>query len=143
MSLMLGLAATAMAVAPPLPAALCAAAARYDKAQVDGDGPALRRLLADDYLLANSGGMVEDKPEFIRDLTAAGYKLEPFRIMKPVTRVWTGGAVLGGIVRLRGREDGTAFDACLRFADVWSLRRGEWKVAYSQAARLKDAACAG
>ena len=124
-----------------LPHALRAAVAGYDDAQVKGDGPALRRLLADDYLLVNSAGVVESKDDFIKDLTSPGTKLDPFTVVSPIIRLWQHGAVMGGVARLttRGKE-GTS-SACIRFADIWSLRSGRWQVAYTQAAHVRDLDC--
>ena len=42
----------------------------FDLAQVKSDGEALKRLLADDYLLINSQDKREDKAQFIADYTA-------------------------------------------------------------------------
>jgi len=74
--------APAAATAPhaSLPPALARAVAAFDRAQVEGDGAALQRLLADDYVLFNSRARVENKADFIRDYTAPGYSLKPFTV---------------------------------------------------------------
>ena len=123
------------------PPALAEAMRAYDKAQVDGNGRALQHLLAGDYLLVNSGGQVEDKAQFIADQKAPGYRLNPYVVRAPVLRVWSGGAVAGGVARLTGTDGGKPFSACLRFADVWSLRKGRWQVAFTQASRADPASC--
>lgn len=136
-------ATAAGAAAPPsaLPPSLAAAARAYDAAQVKGDGRLLRRLLADDYLLVNSGGGVQTKEQFIADLTAPGYELNPYVVRRPIERIWPGGAVTGGVVRLTGQEGEKAFDACLRFADVWALRARRWQVIYTHVSREDAASC--
>lgn len=56
------LAATVVnAATAKLPADLARAAAGYDRAQIDGDGAALERLLAKDYRRVNSRGEVEPR----------------------------------------------------------------------------------
>ena len=50
-----------------LPAELRQAAADFDRAQLHSDAAELQRLLADDYVLYNSQGRIEDKADFIRD----------------------------------------------------------------------------
>ncbi|WP_136258791.1 nuclear transport factor 2 family protein [Rhodanobacter lindaniclasticus] len=119
-----------------LPADLAAAVAAYDRAQVSGDGQALARLLADDYVLMNSRLQVEDKAEFIRDCTAPDWKLQPFVVEQEVVRHWRHGAVLGGVATLQGMSDGAPFKVRLRFADIWRERDGRWQVVYSQASRV-------
>ena len=119
-----------------LPRDLASAAAAYDRAQVQGDGPALSRLLADDYVLVNSGAKVETKAQFIADSTTPGDTLKPFTVEDEVVRVWTDGAVLGGAVTLEGVSGGQAFKARLRFADVWARRDGRWQVVFTQVTKI-------
>ncbi len=118
-----------------IPPDLVAAAAAYDKAQIDGNRAELERWLADDYLLINSSGKSETKAELIADYTAPGFDLEPFTVERPVERVWSDGAVMGGIATLRGTDGGKRYEARLRFADVWAKRGGRWQVIYTQVAK--------
>ncbi|MCX7513192.1 nuclear transport factor 2 family protein [Frateuria hangzhouensis] len=119
-----------------LPPALATAVAAFDRAQVDGDGAALQRLLADDYVLFNSRARVEDKADFIRDYTAAGYSLKPFTVEEEVVRHWPGGAVLGGVATLEGTSEGKPFKVRLRFADIWREQDGRWQVIFTEATRV-------
>ncbi len=135
------IAVVAIASHPVPGTSLDRAVADYDLAQQKGDGPALRRLLADDYLLVNSGGAVETKAEYIADLTAPDFRMEPFEVLRLVSRPWSGGAVRGVVALLSGTSGGHAFSGCLRFVDVWRLAGGKWQVAYSQAAKEDAAAC--
>lgn len=128
--------------AVPSPPALDRAVANYDRAQTAGNRAALERLLADDYVLVSSSGDTEDKRAFVADLTAPDYHLAPFTVLRPVERTWNGGAIRGGVARLSGTAAGKPFQACLRFVDVWRHEASGWRVAYSQAARLADNACA-
>lgn len=125
------------------PAGLDAAVRRYDLAQIASHRAELEALLADDYLLVNSAGEVEDKRQLIADQMAPGYKLEPFMVVHPVERRWRDGAVMGGLAALHGRSGGESFSVCLRFADIWRLRAGRWQVVYTQAARAKPQECSG
>lgn len=130
------------AAALAAPGSLESAVQQYDEAQIRGDRAALERLLADDYLLTNSGGDVESKSQFIADLTDPNYHLEPYSVQRPVERTWRDGAIRGGVVRLKGTSGGKTFDACLRFVDVWRRQENGWRVAYSQAARIPSEGCA-
>ena len=121
-----------------LPADLAKAAHDYDQAQVTSNRAALERLLADDYVLHNSQGQVQDKTSFIADQVAPGYKLEPFKIEEPVEKVMGDTAILGGVARAKGTAGGQAFDVKLRFIDVWRKRDGAWKVVFSQATRVAN-----
>ena len=89
--------ASTTAYCADLPADLEKAVHDYDEAQIKGNRLELQRLLADDYTLLNSGGRIQNKAELIADYTAPGFKLEPFVVEQPIEKVWSDGAVMGGI----------------------------------------------
>ena len=124
-----------LANAANLPADLAKAVKDYDEAQIHGNKAELQRLVADDYTLVNSSGRIQTKAQLIADYTAPGYKIEPFEIMEPVEKVWNDGAVMGGVVDLRGTEGGKPFAVKLRFADIWAKRNGKWQVIYTHVSR--------
>jgi hypothetical protein len=124
--------------APPatsIPKDLAARVHAYDAAQVNGDKAALEDLLANDYVLINSRGQRETKADLIHDYTKPGFKLEPFVVEDPVELVWENGAVMGGVARVRGVDDGQAYDVRLRFSDIWAKRNGKWQVIHTLASR--------
>jgi ketosteroid isomerase-like protein len=118
-----------------LPPDLARAVAEFDQAQMHGDGKALARLLADDYVLVNSRALTENKADFINDYTAPGFKLDPYVVEDEIIRSWNDGAVLGGVATLQGTSDGKPFKARLHFADIWRKRDGRWQVIFTQAMR--------
>lgn len=126
----------ALAHAAPLPADLAAAAHAYDAAQVNGDRAALERLVADDYVLVNGAGQVQDKARLIADYLAPGFKLDPFTIEEPVEKVLGDTALLGGRVNMTGVDGGQRFAIVVRFVDAWAKRDGQWRVVYSQVTRV-------
>jgi ketosteroid isomerase-like protein len=130
-----GAASAADAKPGEVPADLAARVHAYDEAQVKGDKAALEDLVADDYVLVNSRGQRQSKADLIRDYTKPGFKLEPFVIEEPVEIVWSDGAVMGGVARIRGVDDGEAYDIRLRFSDIWAKRNGKWRVIYTHASR--------
>jgi ketosteroid isomerase-like protein len=130
---------TPMPAYPGVPADLAKAAAAFDLAQVKGDAAALKRLLADDFLLLNSQDKREDKAQFIADYANPGFTLEPFVIDDQVIKVWSDGAVLGGAVTARGMSDGKPYSIRLRFSDIWARRNGKWQVIYAHANHVAGA----
>ena len=132
-------AAQPMPVYPGVPADLAKAAADFDLAQVKSDAEALKRLLADDYLLVNSQDKREDKAQFIADYTAKGFTMEPFAIDDQVIKVWSDGAVLGGAVTMKGMSEGKPYSVRIRFSDIWAKRGGKWQVIYTHANRVAAA----
>jgi hypothetical protein len=124
-----------LADAAEIPADLAKAVHDYDEAQVHGNKSELQRLVADDYTLVNSTGRIQTKAELIADYTTPGYKIEPFKILEPVEKAWSDGAVMGGLVNLRGTDGGKPFAVTLRFADIWAKRNGKWQVIYTHVSK--------
>jgi hypothetical protein len=117
--------------AADLPADLAKAVKDYDEAQVHGDRAELERLLAPDYTLINSRGLVQGKADLVAEYTAPGYKIEPFVVREPIEKVWNDGAVMAGVATLKGIDGGKPFSMTLRFADIWAKRNGKWQVIYT------------
>jgi hypothetical protein len=134
-SLIAALSCLSLADAAELPADLARAVKDYDEAQIHGNKTELQRLVADDYTLVNSSGRVQNKAELIADYTTPGYRIEPFEILQPVEKVWSDGAVMGGVVNLRGTDGGKPFSVTLRFADIWAKRNGKWQVIYTHVSK--------
>jgi hypothetical protein len=122
---------SASALAADIPADLKKAVHDYDEAQIHGNGAELARLLADDYTLINSRGLVQTKKDLIDEYTAPGYKIEPFVVREPIEKVWNDGAVMAGVATLKGVDGGKPFSVTLRFADIWAKRNGKWQVIYT------------
>jgi hypothetical protein len=123
------------AVAANIPADLRKAVEDYDHAQVKADGAELKRLVADHYVLINSTGRVQKKADLIAEYLAPDYKIEPFTVLEPVEKVWNDGAVMGGLVHLKGISGGKPFAVTLRFADIWAKRNGKWQVIYTHVSK--------
>ena len=119
----------------PLPPDLAKAVHDYDQAQIDGNEAELNRLLADDYVLANSSGATETKQQFISESIGPQNKLDPFTVEQPIEKVWDNGAVMAGVATISGLSGGTPFKVTLRFSDIWAKRNGTWQVIYTHASR--------
>ena len=132
--------ATSAFAAPPeyknLPPDLAAAARAFDQAQIKGDAAALNNALAGDYMLVSGSGKHFNKQQFIADLTSPGGAQPDFTLEDPVQKVWSDGAVLGGLVNETVMQDGKPVAIALRFADVWARRHGKWQVIFTQAFHL-------
>jgi len=115
-----------------LPADLAAAATAYDIAQMKSDRAGLERYLADDYTLANTDGRNQDKADSIAGSMAPDRKTTYVAISQQVRKVWSDGAVLGGMVDAKGVDHGKPFAMRARFVDVWAKRGGGWQVIFTQ-----------
>ena len=139
MVLLIAILASPTIRATDLPADLAKAVKDYDQAQVEGNRAELVRLLADDYTLLNSAGKTETKAQFVAESTAPDFKLEPFVVKEAIEKVWSDGAVMGGVAHLKGVDGGKPFEVDLRFSDIWAKRNGKWQVIYTHASRAAAA----
>jgi ketosteroid isomerase-like protein len=132
------LSAAPAALASELPPDLVTAAKNYDKAQFTNDIRTLDSLVADDYVLVNSNGTVENKQQFLADFNLPGFKIDPYAIEQPVQKIWGNAAVIGGLVHLSWTQDGKHQTRLLRVAYVWAKRDGHWKATYAQVTRVSQ-----
>jgi len=139
MVLLIAILASPTTRATDLPADLAKAVKDYDQAQIEGNRTELVRLLADDYTLVNSAGKTETKAQFVAESSAPGFKLEPFVVKEAIEKVWSDGAVMGGVAHLKGVDGGKPFEVDLRFSDIWAKRNGKWRVIYTHASRAAAA----
>jgi hypothetical protein len=140
MVLLIAILASPTIRATDLPADLAKAVKDYDQAQIQGNRAELVRLLADDYTLVNSAGKTETKAQFVAESTAPDFELEPFVVKDAIEKVWSNGAVMGGVAHLKGVDGGKPFEVDLRFSDIWAKRNGQWQVIYTHASRAPAAA---
>ncbi|HEY0194608.1 MAG TPA: nuclear transport factor 2 family protein [Kofleriaceae bacterium] len=123
---------------PDVIAAVKAAAAEFDAAQLHGDRATLARYLAADFVFIRGGGAVAGRDAFIAGFTDAKQKLEPFTVEHGVALPLAPSCVLiGGEATLRGTDDGTPFAEHIRYADIFQLRDGRWQVIYTQVTLVK------
>jgi len=120
-----------------LPRDLATAATAYDLAQFNANRAELDRLLADDYMLAGSNGRNQTKAQYIAEATAPGSRTTYVALSLKVRRVWSDGAVLGGMVDAKGLDRGKPIAVHARFVDVWAKRDGRWRVVFTQANEVK------
>jgi ketosteroid isomerase-like protein len=122
-----------------LPADLAEALAAYDRATFSNDIPALREIVADDYMLVNSDASLQDKASYLADFAAPGFRMEPYVMQAPVAKVWNDVALTGGLMPLAWTQDGVGHSRMLRIAHVWVRGGGRWRIAYTQLTRVLQA----
>lgn len=127
----------APASADPI-AAVRAAAAEFDQAQLRGDGATLDRFFARDFVFVRGAGVVADRAAFLAAFTDPKQKLEPFTVEHSVAiRLADTAVLIGGETTLRGTDDGQPFAEHIHYADIFQLRDGRWQVVYTQVTPVK------
>jgi len=110
-----------------------AAADAFNAAQQRGDGAALERLLAPDFLFVRGSGRIGDRRDFIAGFTNPASKMEPFVIRDPLfLRVSADVAIVGGEAWIKGIENGKPITEHFRYSDTFARRDGRWMAVYTQ-----------
>jgi ketosteroid isomerase-like protein len=122
--------------AAALPADLAQAVEAHNRATVAKDIAALSDLVTNDYQLVNSDATTQDKRSYLADFRMPDFRIEPFAIEQPVTRVDGDTALTGGIMVLRWTQDGRQQSRRLRIAHMWIKQGGRWQIAYTQLTRV-------
>lgn len=102
------------------------------KALVRGDGPALERIMADDFVFSYplEG---DDKSQFISDVTSGGLKVEHISRAQVTVRVFGPTAMLTALDSAQWLYHGREFSGQYKILQVYSLRDGQWKLCAVQA----------
>ena len=102
------------------------------KALVRGDGAALERIMADDFVFSYplEG---DDKSQFISDVTSGGLKVEHISRAQVTVRVFGPTAMLTALDSAQWLYHGREFSGQYKILQVYSLRDGQWKLCAVQA----------
>jgi ketosteroid isomerase-like protein len=123
-------------LAATLPPDIAKAVEEYDLAQAHNDIPILDRLVADDFVLVNSNGTIENKRQYLADFNFPGFKINPYVLEQRIEKVWGDAAMVGGLLHLRWTQDGKRQSRTLRIAYVWARHGGRWRTTYAQVTRV-------
>jgi ketosteroid isomerase-like protein len=110
----------------------------YDQAQIHNDIATLDQLVTDDFALVNSNASVENKQQFLADFNLPGFKIDPYVLDQPTSKVWGSAALIGGVVHLSWTQDGQHQSRVLRLAYVWRKRGERWQLTYAQLTRVPE-----
>lgn len=139
-ALTIGFAVVAQAKEPTAIAALPPDLAKvmrdYDRATFENDVATYDAIVADDYLLVNSDGSMEDGQKAILPFRMPGFRIEPYANREPLQKVWGDTALTGGLLRLNWTQGSTHHTRLVRLAHFWTKRDGRWRLTYAQVTRF-------
>jgi hypothetical protein len=119
-------------------AAVKAAAAEFDDAQLHGDRQTLERYLASDFVFIRGAGVVADRAAFLAAFTDPDQHLEPFVIVnRRAIKLAETSVLIGGEATITGTDHGTPFREHFHYADIFQRRDGRWQVVYTQVTPVK------
>ena len=125
--------------ATPDTAGLTEFADSFDRAQLEKDGAALERMVADDLVFITSSGERQGKAEFIAGWTAPGDSFEPITLIDRVIRpIGADVGVVTAETTLSGVSGGQRFSSKFRFSDTFERTGGEWQAVHIQVTRIAE-----
>ena len=106
-------------------------------ALLGADLPALRRLLAEDFLLIDLLGGSQLPRAALLDAIASGtLRFDSIESADPLVRLYRPTAVVTGRSRMAGRFGTTTFDAASRYTHVYSEQDGRWRLVAAQGTQI-------
>lgn len=107
--------------------------ARYD-AMMRADGPALARVLADEFLYHQPSGKVATKASYIASFVSGDVKIKRAERYDVKIQVYGDVATAMGSTVVDVEMKGEARVVDLRYLNVWVLRDGRWQCVARQSA---------
>lgn len=96
------------------------------------DANALQMLLADSLVSVDIDGSVQTKAEFLASIKAQDYKPSQAVTEQADVQVYGNAAVVTGIFRIKGVENGKPYVHRERYTDTWIKRNQAWQCVASQ-----------
>jgi len=96
------------------------------------DAKALNMLLAPTFVAIDIDGSIESKSEFLASITAPSYQPSQAVTEQANVQVYGNAAVVVGIFRVKGTENGKPYVHRERFSDTWIKQNQTWQCVASQ-----------
>jgi ketosteroid isomerase-like protein len=96
------------------------------------DSKALDMLLANTFIAIDIDGSIETKNEFLASIAAPSYQPSQAVTEQANVQVYGNAAVVVGIFRIKGTENGKPYVHRERFSDTWIKQNQTWQCVASQ-----------
>jgi ketosteroid isomerase-like protein len=110
--------------------------ASWNESRLASDTKALGQLLADDWLLTHSDGRVQNKSEYLQELSSRARSNQRIENQDVQLRKYGDAAVVTGVSVQDGVSNGQPWSGRFRFTRVWVSRNGEWVMVASHSSRV-------
>lgn len=111
---------------------LLALESAWNHAEQSKDAAALNQLLGDSFLYVDYDGTLMNKKEFLASILNSGVQGEQINNDGMTVHLYGSAAVVNGVYRDRGLENGKPFSRRGRFTDTWIYQNGAWQCVASQ-----------
>jgi len=110
--------------------------ATWNSLRLKPDVEGLERLLRDDWLLTHSDGRVQDKADYLRELSSRTRANQAIENQNMEVRLHGDTAVVTGTSAQAGIGHGQPWSGRFRFTRTWIRRDGAWRMLASHSSRI-------
>jgi len=121
---------------PDEAAELIAVDRAMQRAVLERDLAGFAAFLADDYVLVDSGGHLQDKAAVLREMANPDVRVTANEAQDHQVRVHGDVAVVIAVLQQRGIDHCVPYDLPVLFTDTWMYRDGRWVCLSGHASRL-------
>ena len=111
----------------------------FTRAVADNDAAAIRRFIADDWVIVDADGGVIGRSRFLSAIESGALTHESMESTGIEVRVHGDTAVVTGLTTSKGQFMGRAFTTRERATDVLAFQDGRWLCVFSQLTRVTSA----
>lgn len=99
----------------------------WNRAELNNDAPAVRLLLADDFVMTVAEGTLYNKSQIVASVADKSYRPETLQSSNMVVHSYGNTAVVTGAYYERGVDKGKPWERRGRFTDTWMNLDGRWQ----------------
>ncbi len=99
----------------------------WNRAELNNDAPAVRLLLADDFVMTVAEGTLYNKAQMISSVADKSYRPDVLQSTDMVVHYYGGTAVVTGAYYEKGSDKGKPWERRGRFTDTWMNIAGRWQ----------------
>jgi ketosteroid isomerase-like protein len=99
----------------------------WNRAELNNDAPAVRLLLADDFVMTVAEGTLYNKSQIVASVADKSYRPEALQSSNMVVHSYGTTAVVTGAYYEKGVDKGKPWERRGRFTDTWMIPEGRWQ----------------
>jgi ketosteroid isomerase-like protein len=99
----------------------------WNRAELNNDAPAVRLLLADDFVMTVAEGTLYNKSQMIASVADKSYRPDALQSSDMVVHYYGNTAVVTGAYYEKGTDKGKQWERRGRFTDTWMNLEGRWQ----------------
>ena len=103
----------------------------WNEAEKNNDAKAIEGLLAPEFSYTESDGNFSNREQYLASIKDLSYHPEQIVNQSMKIQMYENAAVVTGMYRERGTENGKPYDRRGRFTDLWIKENGKWLCAAS------------